>query len=295
MPPAFRLSQDQTLQLNFLARTDPDARCHPYGPTETDTFTIRVYPRNEFVQTFLIKTYPERLLLPPAGKAEGQSGRLLFNLRRSVIHLNCKAQTSSMASQTIDQGRSLTCVKPQGCLRSLLRPSRFRERRLGSSDPPEYISDVLTHILAIFRLFTCQRTKTNSRLFQSRLRAIPTTSAKSLPPAGSQIVSCGIRLSTPQHKTSPHKTNPIFINFFRRQTTLPALFGTDIQWVVRVKRNCLRCVSDVDSILPQLKHHSERHRQIERTVGDIRWRPFPCQAGEHEPTRTNRLEPRHTR
>jgi hypothetical protein len=41
---------------------------------------IRVYPRNEFVQTFLIKTYPERLLLPPAGKAEGQSGGLLFRL-----------------------------------------------------------------------------------------------------------------------------------------------------------------------------------------------------------------------
>jgi hypothetical protein len=57
------------------------------GLTETDTFTIRVYPRNEFVQTFLIKTYPEKLLLPSAGKAEGQSGRLLFNLRRSVIHL----------------------------------------------------------------------------------------------------------------------------------------------------------------------------------------------------------------
>ena len=51
-PPAFRLSQDQTLQLNFLARVDPDAPCGPCdGLTETDTFTTRVYPRNEFVQT----------------------------------------------------------------------------------------------------------------------------------------------------------------------------------------------------------------------------------------------------
>ena len=27
-PPAFRLSQDQTLQLNFLARVTPEALCH---------------------------------------------------------------------------------------------------------------------------------------------------------------------------------------------------------------------------------------------------------------------------
>jgi hypothetical protein len=54
-PPAFRLSQDQTLQLNFLARIVPDALCRnpcckQHGLlTMTDTFTIRVYPRNEFV------------------------------------------------------------------------------------------------------------------------------------------------------------------------------------------------------------------------------------------------------
>ncbi len=41
-PPAFRLSQDQTLQLNFLARADPDARCDRCRLTETDTFTGRV-------------------------------------------------------------------------------------------------------------------------------------------------------------------------------------------------------------------------------------------------------------
>ena len=38
-PPAFRLSQDQTLQLNFLARNDPDAPRHSCELAETDTFT----------------------------------------------------------------------------------------------------------------------------------------------------------------------------------------------------------------------------------------------------------------
>src|SRR5688572_15187146 len=55
-PPAFRLSQDQTLQLNFLTRAHPDARCGPCGLTETDTFSARVNPRNEFVQTAQLKT-----------------------------------------------------------------------------------------------------------------------------------------------------------------------------------------------------------------------------------------------
>src|SRR5687768_5037022 len=51
-PPAFRLSQDQTLQLNFSARHPPDAPRDPLplrggGLRETDTFGCRVYPRNE--------------------------------------------------------------------------------------------------------------------------------------------------------------------------------------------------------------------------------------------------------
>jgi hypothetical protein len=41
-PPAFRLSQNQTLQLNFLAPFHPDAQCIPTlkdgALTETDTF-----------------------------------------------------------------------------------------------------------------------------------------------------------------------------------------------------------------------------------------------------------------
>jgi len=35
--------------LYFLARVVPDARRGPFGLTGTDTFTTRVYPRNEFV------------------------------------------------------------------------------------------------------------------------------------------------------------------------------------------------------------------------------------------------------
>ena len=56
-PPAFRLSQDQTLQLNFLARAHPDAPCGPCGLMRTDTFSARVYPRNEFVRTAQLKTF----------------------------------------------------------------------------------------------------------------------------------------------------------------------------------------------------------------------------------------------
>src|SRR5829696_8922113 len=55
-PPAFRLSQDQTLQLNFLARAHPDASCGPFGLMRTNTFSARVYPRNEFVHTAQLKT-----------------------------------------------------------------------------------------------------------------------------------------------------------------------------------------------------------------------------------------------
>src|SRR5678816_2068688 len=55
-PPAFRLSQDQTLQLNFLARSHPLARCGGCPLTETDSFWKRVYPRNEFVHTAQLKT-----------------------------------------------------------------------------------------------------------------------------------------------------------------------------------------------------------------------------------------------
>src|SRR3954453_9436659 len=108
-PPAFRLSQDQTLQLNFLARTVPDARCGGCPLTETDTFTIRVYPRNEFVQTYRIKTFSSRLLLPRRRQRLGVSpdethpfGRIPPRMQGSNIFDGILKQN--------DQGRSLTCV-----------------------------------------------------------------------------------------------------------------------------------------------------------------------------------------
>ena len=79
-PPAFRLSQDQTLQLNFLASPRPHARCGPFGLTETDSFRSDVYPRNEFVQTDRVKTLLGQLLLPPCRLGQrGQSNRLRPN------------------------------------------------------------------------------------------------------------------------------------------------------------------------------------------------------------------------
>src|SRR3954453_6469642 len=72
-PPAFRLSQDQTLQLNFLARSHPDARR-----------VLRQRPRLTLSGTALIletslstdqtKTGLGRLLLPPCRlRHRGQS------------------------------------------------------------------------------------------------------------------------------------------------------------------------------------------------------------------------------
>ena len=78
-PPAFRLSQDQTLQLNFLASPRPHARCGPFGLTETDSFRSDVYPRNEFVQTDRVKTVSVSCYCPLPAKAKGQSNRLRPN------------------------------------------------------------------------------------------------------------------------------------------------------------------------------------------------------------------------
>ena len=112
-PPAFRLSQDQTLQLNFLASPRPHARCGPFGLTETDSFRSDVYPRNEFVQTFQTKTDLKSCLLPHRRLGRwGQSNRHTdrFELQGSNIFDGLLKQN--------DQGRSLTCLHHEGCLRS---------------------------------------------------------------------------------------------------------------------------------------------------------------------------------
>ena len=97
-PPAFRLSQDQTLQLNFLARADPDARRHPCGPTGTDTFTARVDPRNEFVQTDRVKTLLGQLLLPPRRLGRGGQSNDL--------------RPSKLRPQPFEQGSNILLAAP---------------------------------------------------------------------------------------------------------------------------------------------------------------------------------------
>jgi hypothetical protein len=95
--------------LNFLARVVPDAPCGPCGLTGTDTFTTRVGPRNEFVQTGWIKTFPNRLLLPPNRQRPGVS-RIHSPSRARFT--GCKAQTSSMAysNKMIKEDHLLACT-----------------------------------------------------------------------------------------------------------------------------------------------------------------------------------------
>ena len=58
-PPAFRLSQDQTLQLFFVDHPDPQAPRY----TATDSFMGRLVLEREFVQTGRVKTTPAGWLL----------------------------------------------------------------------------------------------------------------------------------------------------------------------------------------------------------------------------------------
>jgi len=90
--------------LNFLARAVPDARCEPFGLTGTDTFTTRVNPRNEFVQTDRVKTYIGQLLLPPSRLGlKGQSNRLRPN-----------PSCDELKTQPFEQGSNISSGCP-GC------------------------------------------------------------------------------------------------------------------------------------------------------------------------------------
>ena len=134
-PPAFRLSQDQTLQLNFLARVVPDAPCHGCPLTETDTFTTRVYPRNEFVQTDRIKTIRTAVTAPPPARVDRVSRNdFVFRLRRfelqgSNIFFLAPPGATPEVSNKIDQGRSLLHA-PRRCLSLRFIPASLREQRL---------------------------------------------------------------------------------------------------------------------------------------------------------------------
>ena len=54
--------------------------------TETDTFTTRVYPRNEFVQTDRIKTIRTAVTAPPPARVDRVSQHdLVFRLRHTEL------------------------------------------------------------------------------------------------------------------------------------------------------------------------------------------------------------------
>ena len=124
-PPAFRLSQDQTLQLNFLAQVVPDARrqkplAYAQGSlTETDTFTTCVNPRNESVQTHRIKTFLRQAVTAPApAKGRGSVAATSPPASRGLIVANARLKHifDGLLKQN-DQGRSLTCVHHEDVLR----------------------------------------------------------------------------------------------------------------------------------------------------------------------------------
>ena len=107
-PPAFRLSQDQTLQLNFSAPPPPHARRDSCELAGTDSFRRGVYPRNEFVQTRRIKTFPDGLLLPPRRQRRGgQPGPRALS---GPLHRMQGSNIFDGLLKQNDQGRSLTCV-----------------------------------------------------------------------------------------------------------------------------------------------------------------------------------------
>jgi hypothetical protein len=136
-PPAFRLSQDQTLQLNFSdpARSSrPVWRCDPL--TETDSFTAGVILETSLSHTRQVKTNLPGWLLPPNRlRNGGQLGLTCSPRQGSNTHLLGNYNQ-------IDQGRSL-CVHHRKSVSEVhscasdTRPRRDTcRRRLGSSPAP---------------------------------------------------------------------------------------------------------------------------------------------------------------
>ena len=66
--------------------------------TETDTFTARVDPRNEFVQTDRVKTVSVSCYCPLPAKAKGQSNRLRPNLPFGKLKTQRIEQGSNISS-----------------------------------------------------------------------------------------------------------------------------------------------------------------------------------------------------
>jgi hypothetical protein len=191
-PPAFRLSQDQTLQLFFVARVTPDAPrqtpdLHPKLLAASDTFATRVYPRRRIcpnrsatpdIHSGLrpavtayrpakvdrsVDLRPTRRASPPAKRAS--IARLKHLLAATPAQLS--SGRGGYSNKMIK--RSLTCVLHHEDVRD--RPIRSRTR-----------GKIELHVLAAkIRLFTFQRAheeqtysamRNPSRLFVKRLHPL---------------------------------------------------------------------------------------------------------------------------
>ena len=111
-PPAFRLSQDQTLQLNFLARVVPDARCDPCGLTEADTFTTVFILEMSLSIPVGLRLIQPAVTAPSPAKASGSAGstRPKVLLPAGLLHRMQGSNIFDGLLKQNDQGRSLTCV-----------------------------------------------------------------------------------------------------------------------------------------------------------------------------------------
>lgn len=157
-PPAFRLSQDQTLQLDFVARARPHARWgrHFCPPFPGLTVSGPAFILETSLSTPKFKTNFGAVTASAPAKAR-RSAKSNDGRQECLPHQTwSKAQTSSMASQKLIKEDHFLRA-PQGCLRSRCA-GLVKGRRLGSPGPfctPERPD---THPRGI-RLFTCQRTR----------------------------------------------------------------------------------------------------------------------------------------
>ena len=158
-PPAFRLSQDQTLQLNFSARFPPHAR----RGAGTDSFGNRVYPRNEFVHTRSFKTRRSGCYcLPRRLGRGGQSGEP--KPRDQVAGLSITRMQGSniidgIRSKLIKEDHFVACTTRMFESLSGSGTNRSSSRRRDSPARQALYTKALpnqTHPRG-FRLFTCQR------------------------------------------------------------------------------------------------------------------------------------------
>jgi len=163
--------------LNFLARTVPDARCGGCPLTETNTFTIRVYPRNEFVHPLDLDSSNE-LLLPRRRLSDRVSRHLRLGAspeaKWRIARLKHLLLTGASGCETggysklikEDHWRGFNTSPYFACTTKMseffwVRSATCVSKRLNEPgsrlDNLKYTRDSQAHILAVFRLFTCQR------------------------------------------------------------------------------------------------------------------------------------------